>query len=504
MRTTSPLAAAVLVSIALGAWAPEARAQDVPRFEPGPCFTDRLPAPIPGLEDAECGYLVVPENRSRQDGETMRLAVAIVPAVATEPAPDPIVHLTGGPGGIALFDAPALIATGLNRRRDLILMNQRGTFLSEPALTCESIDNFNRRLLGLPLDTEKTRRKHVAATRRCHRELVARGIDLADFNTTENAADFADLRRVLGYDRWNLFGVSYGTDLALTILRDHPEGLRSVTLDSVVPPSVVTLPGFWPNARDAFLNLFRACEAQADCNASFPQLERTFTDLVRRLEVNPVTTTVADPSTGAPTTVVLDGGALVNWLVSVSLTKGAFEHVPSWIAELAAGDATRIAEFRLSQLTPPGLVAYGLAYSVICREWYPFASRAQVLAAGRDAFPRYPRSVRAEPPQFTYFYDDCPVWNVPPAPASFRTPTVSDVPVLFLSGSFDAITPLAWAYAAAETLPNAEIVSIPGAGHFVAPESACAQSVLASFLRRPHAPRTDCVSALLPPPFVTP
>jgi pimeloyl-ACP methyl ester carboxylesterase len=507
MRIASPLAvfvASVLVSIAPGASNPAAQAAEVPRFEPGPCFTDRLPAPIPALENAQCGYLVVPENRSQPNGTTIRLAVAIVPAIAAEPASDPLVHLTGGPGGIAMFDAPALIAAGLNRRRDLILMNQRGTFLSEPALTCTSIDEFNRRLLGLPLDTEETRKKHVAATRRCRRELAARGIDVAAYNTTENAADFADLRRVLGYDRWNLFGVSYGTDLALTILRDHPEGLRSVILDSTVPTGVVTLPGFWPNARDAFLNLFRACEAQADCNASFPQLERTFTDLVRRLEENPVSTTVPDPRSGAPTTVVLDGGALVNWLVSVSLTKGAFDDVPSWIAELAAGDATRIAEFRVSQLTPPGLVAYGLAYSVICREWYPFASGAQVLAEGRDAFPRYPRSVRAEPPQFTYFYDDCPVWNVPPAPASFRVPTVSDVPVLLLSGSFDAITPLAWAYAAAETLPNAKVVSIPGAGHFVAPESTCAQSAIASFLRRPHAPRTDCVAAVLPPPFATP
>jgi pimeloyl-ACP methyl ester carboxylesterase len=78
------------------------------------------------------------------------------------------------------------------------------------------------------------------------------------------------------------------------------------------------------------------------------------------------------------------------------------------------------------------------------------------------------------------------------------------VPTLILSGSFDAVTPLAWAYAAAETLPNSRVVEIPGVGHFVAPESPCAQSVIASFLARPDAPDTSCVASLRPPAFATP
>jgi pimeloyl-ACP methyl ester carboxylesterase len=80
---------------------------------------------------------------------------------------------------------------------------------------------------------------------------------------------------------------------------------------------------------------------------------------------------------------------------------------------------------------------------------------------------------------------------------------VSDVPTLILSGSFDAVTPLAWAYAAAETLHNARIASIPGVGHFVAPESPCAQSIIASFLLRPDAPDTNSVATLRPPTFTT-
>ena len=504
MHLRSLLAAlAALVASALlpAAAAGQAQPGYEPRFESAPC--PDLPEPL-ALPTARCGFLVVPENRSRPQGRTIRLAVAIVPAVSPQPAPDPIVHLTGGPGGIAILEGRRLVDAGFNQNRDLILMNQRGTYLSEPALTCEVIDRFNRRQVALPLDARSTRRKHVAATRKCRRQLLARGIDISAYNTTENAADFADLRRALGYDGWNVFGVSYGTYLAQTIMRDHPEGLRSVILDSTVPLGAVDLADFWAGAREGFQNIFGACRAQARCRSSFPRLERTFTRLVRRLEFDPVRTTVTDPSTGRPTRVVLDGGALANWLVGMSFFTSQYKHVPSWIAELAAGDPQSIAASRLAQVAPPGFVGYGLTYGVVCREWVPFDSEREVLAHGRDVLPRYPRSVLAEPPQFTYMFDDCRVWDVPAAPASVREPPVSGIPTLILSGSFDSVTALTWAYAAAETLPNSWIASIPGVGHFVTPESPCAQSIVASFLLRPDAPDTNCVARLRPPTFVTP
>jgi pimeloyl-ACP methyl ester carboxylesterase len=504
MRVRRLLAVLTVVAASALVVSPAAAAQAgyEPRFESAPCPDLPKPVALPG--NARCGFLVVPENRSRPEGRTIRLAVAIVPAVSPRPAPDPIVHLTGGPGGVAIAEAQTLVDAGFNRDRDLILMNQRGTFLSEPALTCEVIDRFNRLQVGLPLDARSTRRKHVAATRECRAELVARGIDIAAYNTTENAADFADLRRALGYDRWNAFGVSYGTYLAQTIMRDHPEGLRSVTLDSTVPLSAVDLADFWAGARDGLQNIFGACRAQARCRRSFPNLERTFTMLVRRLESDPVRTTVADPSTRQPTPVVLDGGALANWLVGMSFFTPSFKDVPSWIAGLAAGDPQSIAASRLAQVTAPGLTGFGLTYGVICREWVPFDSEREVLAQGGDVLPRYPRSVLSQPPQFTYMFDDCRVWDVPAAPASVREPAVSDIPTLILSGSFDSVTSLTWAYAAAEMLPNSRIASIPGVGHFVAPESPCAQAVIASFLLRPDAPDTNCVATLRPPIFATP
>ena len=104
-----------------------------PRFEPAPC------PKLPGAEElakASCGYLVVPENRSRPTGRTIRLMVAKYPARSPEKLADPIVYLAGGPGDIAPLEVNALIAADFIRDRDIYVVSQRGTMFSEPALTC--------------------------------------------------------------------------------------------------------------------------------------------------------------------------------------------------------------------------------------------------------------------------------------------------------------------------------------------------------------------------------
>jgi pimeloyl-ACP methyl ester carboxylesterase len=97
---------------------------------------------------------------------------------------------------------------------------------------------------------------HVAATKACHDRLVGQGIDLSAYNTGENSADFADLRKVMGIAEWNVYGLSYGTDLALSLMRDHPEGIRSVIIDSVQPPSAASLAWAWTNASEAINTYF--------------------------------------------------------------------------------------------------------------------------------------------------------------------------------------------------------------------------------------------------------
>jgi pimeloyl-ACP methyl ester carboxylesterase len=472
---------------------PTAARPAVPSFVRGACPSLAVKL-IPAIRKARCGVLVVPENRAKPTGPTIRLPVALVPARSHAPARDPVVFLAGGPGGSAIGQAQLLVETGFNRDRELVLMDQRGTMLTSPSVQCPEIDRFAARSLALVYDAASTGRLHVAATRACYRRLRARGMDLGAYNTTESAADYADLRTALSIDEWNVFGVSYGTDLALTLMREHPQGIRSVTLDSVTPPQTVSLGRFWGNLREGFDSLFGACAAQQRCRARHPELAKTFTRLVRKLEARPLTTRVRPPTGGPTRKVVLDGGALVNWLVGAALNN-TLRTAPAFIDDLANGHPQQIAAS-----WAPG-AGSALIYGVACSEWVPYERPSDVLRRGRRAFPRYPASVLAQPPQVPFLTEDCRVWRVPKAPAAQRAVTHSTIPTLILTGSLDSVTPPSWGRIAARTLPNSTFVTIPGAGHFVLPVSRCAQHVFASFLAIPAAPNTSCVARLHTPAF---
>ena len=119
----------------------------------------------------------------------------------------------------------------------------------------------------------------------------------AAYNSAENAADVADLRRALGVSEWNLYGVSYGTRLALTIMRDQPEGVRSAILDSVCLPQADHYAEMAGNAERAFDLLFNSCAEDDACAEAFTDLETVFWDLVNHLDTQPVVFSIRHPLT---------------------------------------------------------------------------------------------------------------------------------------------------------------------------------------------------------------
>src|SRR5579871_634908 len=501
-----PLLALLFASLVTARVAQAGRPATVPRFEPAPC------AKIQGvkwLANADCGFLIVPEDRSRPNGRTIQLMVARHRATSPEKRPDPILYLEGGPGDIAPLEIDSIVKANFIRDRDIWVVSQRGTWGSKPALICAASNEFARELLRLRFYSEATKRAHLAASEACRRELVATGANLRAYNSTESAADLADLRKVLGIREYNVYGNSFGTYTAQTLMRDHPEGIRSVVLDSVLPASY-SIPVNWWNARYGFDNIFKACLAQPACNVAHPHLEKTFTGLVNKLEAKPLTPTITDPNTGKNVAVTIDGGALIDWLRNQTYGIPMLQAAPDTIVGLAAGrrdSIEAIAKDRAGRAPPYHLGAVALgdgpAIGTTCRE-DNLGTPQELAAAGREAFPAYPASITREGiGGWAYVQEDCrKVWKLPLAPPSMHEPVASNIPTLLVSGTFDTLTSLAGAKAASARLSRATIISIPGVGHTVSYQSPCAQEIIVAFYADPNvAPDTSCVRALKPASF---
>ncbi len=472
-------------------------------YAPAPC-----PNPVyPGTPDLgpefECGYLTVPENRAKADSQTIRLAVARRKASSPNPKADPVVFLDGGPGGSGIAD------NGLVREwhpdRDVIILAERGTMKSEPFLSCPELDQFAEQAVSLAWNAPATAEQSATAVRACRDRLTAAGWDLSAYNTTENAADVADLRVALGISEWNLDGLSYGSDVVLQTLRDHAEGIRSVILDAVVPPQVNPIEQMWNGAAESYKAMFDACAADAACNTAYPDLRAEFTRLVNELAEKPRTISVPDPKTDKNTDVVIDGFKFASSVNYWTLIPPRLRQVPSLIHNLATGDGTQTAAAILGDVFPPLFDGYGLQWGVVCGEWATNTSPERVKAVGKQALPDFPDSVLSLVPQFPWIFSDCKQWDVPPADQHVTTPTQSDIPALLTSGEFDGTAPPSRAETAAKTLANSRQLVFPGAGHGATSyRPTCFATIQSSFLNQPNNVDDSCLHSPPTPPFETP
>jgi len=415
--------------------------------------------------------------------------VTRAPAVSATPKPDPIVYLSGGPGGAGSFEVAVMVKHGLNADRDVIFVDQRGTHRADPRLGCPEWEQLGYDSVSLPFATESAGAADAKTIKVCHDQWIAAGVDIAAYDSTENAADIAELRVALGIDTWNVYGVSYGSKLALIVLRNHPKGIRSVALDSVSPPTNNIVETWGSPPASSFKAIFAACAVQATCAKAYPNLESDFTATVNRLDRMPAVTQVKDAS-GALATVNIDGFSFVYTIIMAS-ERGDASGVPKMIADMARGDARAVAVTYLAMRGPHefvGLGGFGLALTVFCAEHANLTTEAATLAKAKAALPQFPdRVLRVQPKQGRLF-TECPMWNVGKAAPAVSAPIMSDVPVLILEGVFDAATAPEWVDVITPDLKNVQVVSFPFTGHSVLGKSTCALSTMSAFLDNPTRP----------------
>ncbi len=460
---------------------PPAPTTAVPAFEPADCqfAYDAEPA-------VRCGFLTVPENRANP-GRMIQLHVAIVASRSPTPAPDPVVYLSGGPGGHALAAAEyfATIFDEILATRDLILFDQRGVGFSRPALECPETEEARLAHIEEYLQPEEEEAIFLEALAACRDRLTAEGIDLSAYHSAASAADLDDLRRALGYDRWNLLGISYGTRLALTAMRDFGQTgtIRSAVLAAVYPPQIDTLVEAGLNTDRAFDLLFARCAADAACAAAYPDLESRFYALVEALNREPTSVTVTDRLNRTTFRVPFDGDDLIYTFFGMMYAAGEIKYLPRRVAHLEQNRKTDLMDWLTDNLHPFNSLGMGL--SVHCIEEFPFNRPADVEAAVEPLpSPLAQLGREAAAGQAAR----CRVWQVAPADPLENEPVVSDIPTLLLAGDFDPVTPPAFAERTAAHLTRAFYFELPGQSHDVIGATDCGMELVTAFLDRPDTP----------------
>lgn len=446
-----------------------AQSRAVPRFEPAACAVEVAPG-----ERIDCGILTVAENRGRTGTRAIRLPVMIFRNLSATPAGDPVLFVPGGPGGSAVAGRKSARGNPLLEDRDFIVLEPRGARHAQPALECPAINALKGEIAAGRLRGSAARDRLATAAAACRDTLAASGVDLDGYRTEALADDIEDLRKALGYQKWNLLGLSYGTRVVLSVLRRHPEGVRSVVLDSVLPPDVNFDEVATANLQRALNLVFDGCAIDRDCNVAHPNLRRRFRELVAQADRVPLPLDVGNPA-GRPAEI--RGAEVVGAVYAALHSPEMIPRIPRIISAAADGQGAQLAEL-IRNNQGPSSMAWGLRYSVWCADEMPFEDAARIAAQISPANGLGSIDEGTAAPQ------ECRAWSVTAAPAVENTPVTSDVPALIFAGEFDPDTPPDWGRQLLESMPNAIYVELRGRSHG-AGFSPCGGEITTAFLRTP-------------------
>jgi pimeloyl-ACP methyl ester carboxylesterase len=416
---------------------------------------------------ARCGTVEVPESPSALGSRRLPIRVVVLVARPDRPTDDPVVALVGGPGQAATESAgqspQRLQAYG--QIRDVVLIDQRGTGEAH-GLHCPPPPSATD-LMGRVFDP--------ARVTSCRDELAARA-DLTKYTTSLAAGDYARILDRLPYRQVNLWGVSYGTRLALEIARRTPDRVRAMILDAVVPTDFT-----WPTTAatdlDAGLDAVAGdCARDPQCSAAFPDVGGDIAAAFAGVRLG-ASAVVPDPATGTTGRVPFGASDLAYAARGLLYNNGAWS-LPLFFREARRGQYEAFAEAYVNRArTLDRTIARGVHLGVYCAEDLPFVdwTRAEAAAAttrlGSYLLDEYRRA--------------CEIWPRGTPPADFRAPITVDVPTLLLSGRRDPVTPPWTAEQVVRTLSRARVVVWPFGGHgvdgLVGPD--CRGRLVAEFLR---------------------
>ena len=458
----------------------------------GPSLTLR-PCRVANVEnEVKCATLEVFENRDTRQGRKIGVNMVVLPAAARIKEPDPIFFFAGGPGQAATDVARESLAIlgGLNAKRDIVLIDQRGTGKSN-GLGCKFGDANSPDMLD-PIKREQRDRKRL---REC-RDALAPRADLTLYTTTIAMADIEEVRAALGFDRINLWGGSYGTRAALEYLRRYPDRVRSVVIDGVAPPSLAMPVTFARDAGAAYDKMLAACASETMCANRFPQLKSQVDELLADIDKRPRRISLPDALTGIPREIAITRESVLTAMFSILYVPELVALLPESLARARQGDYAPLMAISsvFGDFVEEKIFA-GMRFSVVCAEDIPR------IGAGKD-------ELQAAPFGGLFvgeFSKACIDWPRGSMAKDFDQPVRSDKPVLILSGGLDPVTPPVFGEEVKKTLTNSLHLVALNIGHGVSTHG-CAPRLIKKFVEAASITELDgkCLERLPRPLFYEP
>ena len=442
--------------------------------------------------EVKCGTIDVVENRETRVGRKIAINIVVLPAIARNKEPDPVFVFAGGPGQAATDLAREALAIlgGVNTKRDLVLIDQRGTGKSN-GLMCALPDATSPEIND-PAQHDALTRKTLTA---CRDKLTVNA-DLTQYTTTVAMADIDQVREALGAERINLWGGSYGTRAAMEYLRRYESHVRSVVLDGVAPPSLALPESFARDAGQALEKMFSACAGQIQCSKQYAGLKPKLDELIANLAVKPRHMRIADPVNGIARDVVVTRDLLLRAVFSALYVPEMAAMLPATLANALQGDyASLTAMSAVFGDFAEEKLAMGMQLSVVCAEDVPRIKRDQ--------------SALQPQPFGQLFVDEfakaCEIWPQGKMAGDFAQPVKSTRPVLILSGALDPVTPPQYGEEVKKNFPNSIHAVAPNVGHGVSIRG-CGPKLIRKFIETASIAGLDekCLERLPRPLFYAP
>ncbi|MGS2727534.1 alpha/beta hydrolase [Psychroserpens sp. BH13MA-6] len=445
------------------------------------------------------GYLEVLENREETNSGTIQIPVYVFKSRSNNAKKDPIIYTVGGPGSTTMPTAQYMNYYKYLDERDFILVEQRGNYYAKPHLDCPEWSQAIYQSNQPNFDASKYDELFEQAAKSCKERLEKKDIDLNGYNTNEIAADINDLVTVLELEEYNLLTISYSTKIAQVLMRDYPDKIRSVVMDSPLPLEVNYDEESVQNLLESITTLLTDCENDEDCNSAYPNIKNRFFVYLKEKTLNPLKVEIENPKNGELEVFYLKGEDLIT--VFTSASTGDVPNIPFEINRLLNNDLTSVKE-QLSYLfsEPSGGEGIGMRLSVWCAEENTFNSSEKIESETN----KYPEVKGLSPAVFDN--EVCKIWGVKRVNEIENQGVKSSIPVLFINGEYDNETPVKWAEAMIPNFTNSYHLIFKGWKHTPTTNwsNQCAMEAANDFFNNPKdKPNPNCFEQIKSPIFKT-